>query len=75
MPSLSWLRVVCSPGNRLVILGVIFVAMFGESSSGLFGGSSGGLVWSHEIGLGGGYSSDFGRGHEIRHEDGRDNGV
>ena len=67
MPSLSWLRVVRSPGNRLVTFGVILRAMFWGSSSG--------HLWSHEIGLGGGYSSDCSRGHEIRHEDGRDNGV
>ena len=41
----------------------------------LFGGTSSGHNWSHEIGLLGGYSSDFGRGHEICHEDVRDNGV
>ena len=35
LPSLSWLRVVGSPGNRLVIFGgVILVAMIGGSFSG-----------------------------------------
>ena len=35
LPSLSWLRVIRSPGNRLVIFGgVILVAMIGGSFSG-----------------------------------------
>ena len=51
------------------------MAMFGIILVAMFGGSSSGHLWSHEICLGGGYSSDFGRGHEIRHEDGRYNGV
>ena len=38
----------------------------------MFRGSSSGHVCSYDIGLGGGYSSDFGRGHEIRHKGGRD---
>ena len=54
LPSLSWLRVIRSPGNRLVTWGHLIGHLRGHFSGhvlgevlvAMFRGSSGGLVWS-----------------------------